>query len=167
MGAEQATSGSFTELYDAYAPAVMRYLARLTDSREEAEDLAQETFLKALRHWNQLEDEANRAAWLFRIARNAAYDGFRRRRRRPAIRLPDGADAWLPAPDQPLRIAEAEPILAALRHLPARYRVPLLMHSVAGYPVDQIATALGWKVGTVKSRLHRARAQFRAHYAGP
>jgi RNA polymerase sigma-70 factor (ECF subfamily) len=167
MEAERATSESFVELYNTYAPAVTRYLIRLTGSRDEAEDLAQETFLKALRHWEQLEDGANVPSWLFRIARNTAYDTFRRRRRNPALRLPEGADEWLAAADQESSIGEAEPILAALKHLPARYRVPLLMHSVAGYPVEQIAATLGWKVGTVKSRLYRARARFRAHYAGP
>lgn len=80
MTTESDTRLAIAQLYDAYTPALLRYLKRLTGSREEAEDLAQETFLKALRHWDQLEANTNVQAWLFRIARNVAYDSFRRRR---------------------------------------------------------------------------------------
>jgi RNA polymerase sigma-70 factor (ECF subfamily) len=163
ISAEQAVA----QLYDEYAPSVLRYLGRLTSSREEAEDIAQETFLKALRHWGQLGEGAHVQAWLFRIARNTAYDSLRRGRRAQTVLLSGEMIEQLPAPDQAARVGDAEPILAALRHLPDSYRVPLLLHSVAGYPLNEIAAALGWKLGTVKSRLHRARARFRAHYAGP
>ncbi len=167
MGPERATSGSFTELYDTHAPAVTRYLARLTGSLDEAEDLAQETFLKALRHWDQLEDGARAPAWLFSIARNVAYDGFRRRRRNPSVALTDATLERLIVPDQSSRLGDTELIQAALRALPSEHRQALLLQSVAGYPLEAIAARLGWKLGTVKSRLSRARARFRAHYNGP
>ena len=54
----------------------------------------------------------------------------------------------------------------ALRQLPARYCIPLLLHTYGGYPLEVIAATLGWKLGTVKSRMHRAREQFRQHYRG-
>ena len=165
MTTESDTRLAIAQLYDAYAPALLRYLKRLTGSREEAEDLAQETFLKALRHWNKLEANTNAQAWLFRIARNAAYDSFRRRRRGPTLEQGDLELDRLPAPAAESDLGDAEAVRVTLGRLPARYRVPLILHSVEGYPLDAIAGALGWKLGTVKSRLHRARAQFRSHYA--
>lgn len=164
MTAESDVRLAIAQLYDAYTPALLRYLKRLTGSREEAEDLAQETFLKALRHWDQLEANTNAQAWLFRIARNAAYDSFRRQRRNPALEPGDQELDRLPAPVTEPDPGDTEAVRVTLQHLPARYRVPLLLHTVAGYPLDMIAGTLGWKLGTVKSRLHRARAQFRARY---
>lgn len=167
MSTTTAADRAVAQLYAEYAPSVLRYLRRLTGSREEAEDIAQETFLKALRHWGQLENGAHVQAWLFRIARNTAYDSLRRGRRTPTVLLAGETIERLPAPDQASRVGDVEPILAALRHLPTSYRVPLLLHTVAGCPLNEIAARLGLKLGTVKSRLHRARASFRAHYAGP
>jgi RNA polymerase sigma-70 factor (ECF subfamily) len=158
--AEQALAG----LYAEHAPALLRYLQRLTHSHETAEDLAQETFLKALRSWGQLASGENVRAWLFRIATNTAYDEFRRRRRRATTPLTDIHADTLAAEHSESTLAEAEPILAALARLPTHYRVPLLLQGYAGYPLSEIARTLGWKEGTVKSRLHRARAQFQKLY---
>jgi RNA polymerase sigma-70 factor (ECF subfamily) len=161
MTVEQAIAG----LYAEHAPTIVRHLERLTHSRETAEDLAQETFLKALRSWGQLASGENVRAWLFRIATNTAYDEFRRRRQRVTTTLTDVHADTLAAEQTDSTLDEAEPILAALARLPARYRVPLLLQGYAGYPLSEIAAALGWKEGTVKSRLHRARAQFQKYYA--
>lgn len=156
----QDAKQAIEELYATYAPALLRYLERLTRSHETAEDLTQETFLKALRSWEQLPPDANVRAWLFRIATNVAYDEFRRRRRSPTTLLTERHLETLAGEYDRPAIDEAEPILAALDRLPARYRVPLVLQGYGGYPVGAIAARLGWKEGTVKSRLHRARARF-------
>jgi RNA polymerase sigma-70 factor (ECF subfamily) len=151
-------------LYEQYHQPILRYLERLCGSHELAEDLAQETFLKALRHWEQLVAVEGAAAWLFRIARHMAFDEHRRRRRSPGVPLTDLHLDTLAGKREELAIEELEPIRAALAQLQERYRQALLLHSYAGYPIETIAASLGWKVGTVKSRLSRARAQFRRHY---
>ena len=93
-----------------------------------------------------------------------AYDDFRRRRLRTTTPLTDVHADTLAAEHTESRLDEAEPIWAALAGLPAHYRVPLLLQGYAGYPLSEIARTLGWKEGTVKSRLHRARAQFQKLY---
>lgn len=159
--AEQAVA----RLYDDYHQPILRYLQRLVGSREVAEDLAQETFLKAFRSWDQLIAVDGAMAWLFRIARHTAYDDYRRRRRNLGVPLTDVHLETMEAASAELAVEEVEPIRMALSHLPEGYRSALLLHSYAGYPIETIAAALGWKPGTVKSRLSRARAQFRKHYS--
>jgi RNA polymerase sigma-70 factor (ECF subfamily) len=165
MDTETTAGQAIARLYADYAPAIVRYLERLSHNRESAEDLAQETFIKALRSWGQLASGENVRAWLFRIATNTAYDEFRRRSRRATTPLTDLHADTLVAEQTVSTLDEAEPILAALARLPTHYRVPLLLLGYAGYPLSEIAAALGWKEGTVKSRLHRARAQFQKFYA--
>ncbi|NJN19065.1 MAG: RNA polymerase sigma factor [Oscillochloris sp.] len=161
---EIQTEHEITRLYSDYATPLLRYLRRLTGNPETAEDLLQETFIKALRHLAQLNSSEGERAWLFRIARNCAYDHFRRQRHRAGVALdsvPDDALASFPLEDL---LEAAEPINAALARMPEAYRVPLMLHSHAGYPLEVIAQRFGLKLGTVKSRLSRARAQFREHY---
>jgi RNA polymerase sigma-70 factor (ECF subfamily) len=62
------------------------------------------------------------------------------------------------------RIDDAEPVRAALKNIPDMYRIPLMLHLWAGYPLKDIADALGINVATIKTRVHRARAQFRRIY---
>jgi len=154
------------ELYAAHGPAILRYLERLTGQHETAEDLAQETFLKAWRAWGQrtTQDAVGTRAWLFRIATTTAYDEFRRQRRRPTTPLTELHVATLAAPGG-LPFEEAEMLGEVLRELSDEHRTALLLQGYAGYPLAQIAARLGWKEGTVKSRLHRARAQAQQHFA--
>jgi RNA polymerase sigma-70 factor, ECF subfamily len=164
MQADESAEQAIVRLYADYAPTIVRHLERLTQNQETAEDLAQETFIKALRSWEQLASSENVRAWLFRIATNTAYDEFRRRRLRATTPLTDVHADTLATERGESTLTEAEPIWAALQRLPARYRVPLLLQGYGGYPLSEIARALGWKESTVKSRLHRARAQFQKHY---
>ncbi|SRR5258706_8172963 len=155
---------SVERLYQEHRRPILAYLARLTD-REAAEDLCQETFLKALRGWAQHDQSASPVAWLYRIATNTAYDHLRRRRRAvftpliEALALPDAH-----APE--LWLDEREPVRNALAQLPARYRVPLLLQVCAGHSLNEIADALGCSSSAVKMRLLRARKRFRQVYQG-
>jgi RNA polymerase sigma-70 factor, ECF subfamily len=166
MDADETAAEVIARLYASYAPAIVRHLERMTHDRETAEDLVQETFIKALREPGQLASVENARAWLFRVATHTAYDEFRRQRRRETTPLTDVHANTLHAVHSESTFAEAEPIRAALDRMPEHYRVPLLMQGYAGYPLGDIAQTLGWKEGTVKSRLHRARAQFQQLYAG-
>lgn len=152
-------------LYVAYAPAIVRYLARLTGSAEAAEDLTQETFLKALRHQKQLTNREAAGPWLFRIATNTAYDYFRYHRRYHTTPLTVQHADTLIAESRGMPVEDRELLRAMIARLPPSYRLPLLLQAYAGYQVKDIAVLLGSKVGTVKSRLHRARAHIQAQYA--
>lgn len=153
-------------LYASHGPDLVRYLQRLTGHYETAQDLAQETFLKALRSWGQLlaTDADGVRAWLFRIATTTAYDEFRRRRRRPTTPLSEMHLNTLMEATGPL-IEEREALFAILDQLPECWRVPLLLQGYYGLPLHVIAARLGWKEGTLKSRLHRARKAFQRLYA--
>jgi RNA polymerase sigma-70 factor, ECF subfamily len=159
-----ATLTSIEQLYTDYYQPILRHLERLVRNHETAEDLAHETFIKALRHWNQLDQVTSVRGWLYRIATNTAYDYLRRGRRVDIQPLTDDHAQRFTAPPIETRFDDAEPILAALHRIPEHYRRPLLL-ATAGYDHKDIANALHSNVNTIKTRVHRARMQFRQHYA--
>jgi RNA polymerase sigma-70 factor (ECF subfamily) len=150
------------QLYHEYHQPIQRYLERLVSNHETAEDLAHETFIKALRHWEQLDQATSVRGWLYRIATNTAYDHLRRGRRVAMVPLLHDAAAQIAAHEP--QIDDAEPVQAALKNIPDMYRIPLMLHIWAGYPLQDIADALSINVAAIKTRVHRARAQFRRLY---
>jgi RNA polymerase sigma-70 factor (ECF subfamily) len=151
-------------LYEAYQRPILIYLRRIVSDYEVAEDLCQETFIKALRHWDNRDPEASVSAWLYRIATNTAYDFLRRRRRIRFTTLCDTEYAHCVAESPELHIDDREPVQQALAQLPPIYRLPLLLHSCSGHSTQEIARALGCSNSAVKTRLFRARARFREVY---
>ena len=138
---------------------------RLTGNRDDAQDLVQDVLVRVQRGLATYEPGSLRG-WLSRITTNAFLDGVRRKKRRPADPLPDNPDLVLPsAPsaDQSLA-ASALPdhIQDAVRRLPEDYRAAVVLSDVVGLPYQEIADGLGVPVGTVRSRIHRGRAQLRA-----
>lgn len=127
-------------LYAEYAGPLQRYLWRLTGSPEQAEDLVQETFVKALRARSRCRSDDQVGAWLFRIARNTARDSFRREHRRSSTPLTELHIQTLAAETVESELDEAEPIQAALAQLPPAYRDLLLLHSYAGYSLAPAST---------------------------
>jgi RNA polymerase sigma-70 factor (ECF subfamily) len=157
-------SHAVEHLYYEHRRPLLAYLARLVDDREAAEDLCQETFLKALRSWARHDPAASPVAWLYRIATNTAYDHMRRRRR--AIVTPLLESDMLAGEVLGAKLDEGVGVRRALARLPARYRVPLLLHTCAGHSLQEIADALGCSHAAVKMRLVRARERFRQVYQG-
>jgi RNA polymerase sigma-70 factor (ECF subfamily) len=156
-------SHAVEHLYHEHRRSLLAYLARLVDDREAAEDLCQETFLKALRSWARHDPAASPVAWLYRIATNTAYDHLRRRRRAiltPLVEVDMLTDANV------IGLDEGEGVRRALAQLPARYCVPLLLQTCAGHSLQEIADALGCSHAAVKMRLLRARERFRQVYQG-
>ena len=151
-------------LYEAYQRPVLAYLTRLVSDREAAEDLCQETFIKAMRGWEGRDQTANVVAWLYRIATNTAYDHLRRRRRIRFTPLLDVDHPPSGAHTMESRVDEEEPVRHALAQLPAMYRLPLVLHSCEGHSTQEIADALGCSNSAIKTRLFRARERFREVY---
>jgi RNA polymerase sigma-70 factor (ECF subfamily) len=146
-------SDDFEAFYLAhYGRLVSQLLAMLGDLAE-AEDAVQEAFARASVRWRWLSAYDAPDAWVRRVAFNVARNSLRRARSRmrAAERLPRPAAA--PAPT-----AELLDVLAAMRPLPLRQREALVLHYVAGLPVEEIARQLRVPAGTVKSRLARGRA---------
>jgi RNA polymerase sigma-70 factor, ECF subfamily len=159
-----ASATTIEQLYHDHHKPIRRYLYRLVRDREAAEDLCQETFIKALRHWHTLDTATAAKGWLYRIAANTALDYLRRRRCVAIAPLADEHEASMCVPAVETQFDDAEPIWLALNHLPQHYHVPLLLQIWAGYSLNDIAAALGCNVTTIKTRVHRARVRFRQIY---
>src|SRR5260370_37176428 len=159
-------SWSFDRIYDEYKTPIYNYVYHLVGDREQADDLTQDTFLKAFRALPKMDANLKLAAWLYGIAANTAYDALRRRK----------LIAWLPWQDLDLELADdegtdpqeiyitTELVRAALRSMPRQYRDALLLYTQKGYTYGEIARALNIAEGGVKMYLHRARGSVRAHY---
>jgi RNA polymerase sigma-70 factor (ECF subfamily) len=150
-------------LYQAHRRPLVAYLARLVHDHTVAEDLCQETFLKAIRGWAGRRSAATTTAWLYRIATNTAYDHLRRRRAaRVQLCFSDRLLNCTPAPEPQLDAAAL--VRQTLERMPARYRLPLVMHVCQGYSLDELAAALDCSYDAVKMRLFRARECFQRVY---
>ena len=160
-----AAPHDFVALYHTQRGRLLARLTRMVGDRDVAEDLCQDSFIKALTHWDSLRDDGNLVGWLFRIGANTAYDELRRRRRQ-ALPLDTVGDL----PDQRSSLeGRADDMLAvqaALHALPPDLRGPLILHAYAGQPLTEVAARTGISVAATKSRLRRGRARFRATYQG-
>ena len=153
-----AVIDGFESMFEQYGAELLRYSMRLTRNSADADDLYQETFLKAFKAFDRLNGESNHRAWLYRIATNAANRWARRQRKSREITRHAASDHARHDSTTPLERREA---LDLLLRLHPRHQAVLLLHHAEGMPIDQIALALGIRPGTVKSRLARARAAYR------
>jgi RNA polymerase sigma factor (sigma-70 family) len=137
---------------------------RLTGNSDDAQDLVQEVLLK-VRKGLETYRPGSLEGWLSRITTNTFLDETRRRRRRPVDHLPDDPDRVLPAgPAADVALAaEVLPdnVQQALARLPEEYRTAVVLCDVVGLSYSEIGEALDVPVGTVRSRIHRGRAQLR------
>lgn len=154
---------AFREVVERTHSTVFRLACALVDDRDEAADVTQETYVRAWSRRGELRDPAAVVGWLSRIARNVAHD--RRRSWWQRIRAPLGdPDAMHVGDDPPgadeqlVSAQEASAVRRAMRLLPEKQRVVLGLREVEGMSYEQIAEVLDVPVGTVESRLHRARA---------
>ncbi len=163
---ERARSGdrdAFDALVRSRIDAVYRTSLAILGDAADAADAVQETFISAWRHRDALRDPDFFDAWLGRINLNACRGQLRRRRRTKVreIALLDPADGDEPASrERPLddRTADADAFDRAFARLSIDDRAVLVLHHLQERPVAEIAAALGAPAGTIKSRLHRARA---------
>jgi RNA polymerase sigma-70 factor (ECF subfamily) len=135
---------------------------RMTGNAHDAEDLVQETFLRAYRAIDRFEAGSNARAWLLTILQRVRTDAFRRRQRRPqTVELSgEGKEAAVPPPQQALA-SGYEDLERALAALPEAFRTAVVLRDVQDLSYAEIAHALGVPVGTVMSRIHRGRALLR------
>jgi RNA polymerase sigma-70 factor, ECF subfamily len=153
---------AFAALVTRYREVVFAYaLARLRD-REEAEDMTQDTFVRAFLAVGRLRGPGTWEAWLMRILRNLCHDAQRRKQVRQTEPIDD--DWWTDAPSPEVLAIAGErrrELSAAVGALPEKYRVPLLMHYAAGRTYREIAAALGLPESTVVGRLAGALRRLR------
>jgi RNA polymerase sigma-70 factor (ECF subfamily) len=145
---------------------------RMTRNPTDAEDLVQETSVKAYAAYHQFRPGTNLRAWLNRILTTTFINAYRKRRREPQQALGGDLQEWQMSADRlapPVQSAEAEALdrttdsvlLRALRGLPNEFRTAVYLADIEGYPYREIAEIMGTPVGTVMSRLHRGRRRIR------
>ena len=157
---------AFGELADRHAPRLMALAGRLLGDAVEAEDLTQETLLQAYLGLDRLRDPERFASWIYGIAFNLAKMRLRSRRNGALPALdPTRLAALVAADPSPAEILETREVwslvASALNVLPVEQRRAVLLHYVDGLSCEEIAALLGEPAGTVRVRLHRARARLR------
>lgn len=157
---DSKTLPSWSEIVEDYAEQVYRLAYRLTGNQHDAEDLTQDTFIRV---FNALDSykPGTFDAWLYRVTSNAFLDMVRKSNKykfsdNTGLEDISGEDL---TPGQIVDLQEFDPVLqAALVSLKPDFRVPLVLRDVEGLSYDEIATTLGIRLGTVRSRIHRARS---------
>ena len=165
--AEPAASTSFAEEALTHLDTLYRGALRLTRDPDQAQDLVQEAYLRALRYQHSYQPGTNMKAWLFAIMRNLFWDRFKGTRK-DNVSLDDTGDFVLyeklkddgakPEADVLDKMAATE-VVAAVEKLPPLHREVVLLVDVEGFSYKDAADTLGVPIGTVMSRLHRARQQ--------
>jgi RNA polymerase sigma-70 factor (ECF subfamily) len=161
-----------------HTDALFRTALRFAPTRSDAEDLVQETFLRAYRAFDRFEPGTNCRAWLFKILTNTGINHHHRRARRPTEVDFEAIEAIAAAPTD-AAVPEAgggdwsayaplvdDDVQAALAALPERFRVVLVLSVLEGFAYKEIASILGIPIGTVMSRLYRARKMLQAALGG-
>jgi RNA polymerase sigma-70 factor (ECF subfamily) len=167
-----ADRASFAEQAMPFAPQLYSAALRMTRNRADAEDLVQETYLKAYRSFATFQQGTNLRAWLFRILTNTYINAYRAKQRRPEeTQLDDVEDFYLyrriggieealaarSAEDELMDVFTDDEVKQALEDLPESFRLPVLLADVEGFSYKEIAEMLEIPMGTVMSRLHRGR----------
>jgi len=166
------TREDFTHDAMQHAPQLFSTAMRMTRNRSDAEDLVQETFIKAWRSFATYQQGTNLRAWLFRIMTNTYINKYNAQQRKPTeTELDDVEELFLykrlgavdqsqlsqSAEDQMLSLFTDDEVKKSLEELPEQFRIPVLMSDVEGFSYKEIAEILEIPLGTVMSRLHRGR----------
>ena len=171
--AQNGDLDSFNTLILHYQDSVFNTALRIMGDEDLAQDAAQEAFISAFRSISTFRGGSFKA-WLMRMVTNACYDEFRRQKRRPTTPLePDTADGeemdspkWLADPNMtPAERSEADELEHAIQHcldaLPTEFRTVVVLADIQGMDYSEVATASKVPLGTIKSRLARARLRLR------
>jgi RNA polymerase sigma-70 factor, ECF subfamily len=172
-------SRGFTELVERYQARLLNFVYRTTGDRERAEDLVQETFIRVHRHLHRFDQSKKFSTWVYTIASNLAKNELRNRSRNPLVLFQAIRKNW-ESDDRPLEWADdtyrpddlfrkrhlREIIDSAVSELPEHHRNVFVLRELEGKTYEEIAEITGCNLGTVKSRLNRARNNF-AHIVAP
>lgn len=171
---EHARGGSledFQNLYQVFGKKILNYLFRMTGSREEAEDLTQDTFVLAFRKLDSLKEPEKFQSWLYRIAQNNVYQRYRGKQpqmesidQEESPELSDVHNLATPrhSPEQEVLSVELQELVAStISELPEKYRTVFVLSAVQRLSYQEISEIVGRSLASVKSDIHRARVVVR------
>ncbi|MCL4459282.1 MAG: RNA polymerase sigma factor [Chloroflexi bacterium] len=159
--ARRGEATAFALIYERYGEAIHRYAYRLLGDQTQAEDIVQDTFLRAFQNISRLRDDSRLEPWLYAIASHACLDLLRRKRLFSWFLLKRGYGGSVDSESNQLsRMAEAELVRCTLAQMPPQYAACLILRSVEGFSVEEIAEILGTSKGAIWTRLSRAREMF-------
>lgn len=159
---------AFGGIVDRYKDSLVNYLTHLIRSRDRAEEVAQDAFVRLYRNASKYQRQERLGPYLFRIATNLVVTEIRRQKRWSLLlpRLHATTRQSAPAPDRDLFSSEIQTqVAAAIERLPLHFRAPLVLFEIEEWSYDEIARALDLRCGTVKSRISRARSLLRRQLA--
>lgn len=164
---------AFQELVDRYQGRLLNFIYRTINDRDRAEDLVQETFVRVYRHLHRFDSTKKFSTWIYTIASNLAKNELRNRSRNPLVLFQAIKKNW-EADHRPLEFEDStyspddlfrkrclrEKVESAVAELPEHHRVVFVLRELEGKAYDEISEITGVTLGTVKSRLNRARNRF-------
>lgn len=173
MPGEEVSGKNFTVVFDEYKRPIFNYLLRMTQNRELADDLTQETFLRVYKGLPKFRGDSSLSTWIYRIASNVSFDFFRSKKTHQELRTDsiDEAetnrmripDKFAPPPEQAaVQYEMSACVQSYIRELPPDYRAVILLSDLQGLKNQEIAEVLDLSLDTVKIRLHRARVKLRS-----
>ncbi|MCC6446484.1 MAG: sigma-70 family RNA polymerase sigma factor [Armatimonadetes bacterium] len=161
--------GAFDQLFRRYTRQVYNYAFRMIPNYDDANDIAQEAFLRAYNSIKSFRGESNFSTWLFRIVYNVSLDEIKRRKNRSYLSLDEQlesdeegltrqVESQLPTPQEIIEKRERDRIIQeAIAVLPDYQKAMIVLYHMEGFSYEEIAEIVGLPIGTVKSRLNRAR----------
>jgi RNA polymerase sigma-70 factor (ECF subfamily) len=167
------TTSAFDVLVDRYQSRLLNFVYRTVGDRERAEDLVQEVFIRVHRHLARFDQSKKFSTWIYTIASNLGKNELRNRARNPLVYFQTLTTAWEDE-DRPLEFEDSsarpddaferrhlrELVDAGVRRLPVHHRQVFVLREIEGRSYEEIAEITNCNLGTVKSRLNRARAAF-------
>ncbi len=165
---DEARRQMFVGLVEGIKVELYNFALRLTGSREEAEDLLQESYFKAFKYFHQLRDEGKFKEWIFQITANQ-FKNYLRRKKRDNTFYQDDTEHTFVEPEQAHRNPDelqlqkdrTAVVREALEMISPKMRSVLVLFELEGYSIEEVSKTLGISRGTVKSRLHYARRKLR------
>jgi RNA polymerase sigma-70 factor, ECF subfamily len=164
---------AFSVLYDRYRDKLVHFIARKTGDRDRAEDLVQEAFIRVTRHLHRFDQGKKFSTWIYTICSNLSKNELRNRSRSPLVLFQKLTTHWEPE-HRPLQFEDSsmrpdslfrkrflqDLVEKTVEELPEHHRLVFKLRELEGKSYEEIAEITGVNLGTVKSRLHRARTSF-------
>lgn len=161
LEARREVSNSFDQIVHQRETCVLRTAYRILGNWADAEDVAQEVFLRLHRHGLVFDTDAASGSWIYRVTVNLCLDKARVRKARPSVEMPDLPSKDLSAETSVIRDQEKERLMVALETLPPRERAAIVLREIEGLSTAEVAAVMGSAEATVRSQVAKAITRLR------